>query len=1039
LLNPLEARAVTQELRKTGISLVGDVPWGTHFCHFYQTKQDLLDTLIPYFKAGLESNEFCLWIVSDSDLITVEEAKGALTQTVPDLDRHLSDGNIEILDRHDWYFEKDVLNLERVTSAWDAKVKRALALGYDGMRVSADTFWLAEKDWKDFFAYEKRVNDWITDQFMTVSCTYPLAKSGAAEVLDVVQAHQFAIARRHGEWEVIETPELIQAKAEIKRLNEELEQRVVERTGELRLANEELRKEMIERKQAEASLHVKEQEFRAIVENAPDHIIRYDREFRRVYVNPAVAETYGLPAEALIGKPIGSVIQDAGLDVKDDELAQVRQRIQAVFDTGKSCEFEIAWPTPSGRKYYSSRLFPELDLRGLVINVLGIARDITERKRAEEELAERLRFETLVTELSAAFANLSPNQVDREIDKWLQILAEFLSVNRASFFQFEDNWETLYRSHSYTVAGIEPLPPAPMGMKDQFPWITDQLRQGLTVKWERIPDDMPEEAAKEKDYAARLGVKSGLNIPVRMGGSVICAITFTSLATYRDWPDTLVARLRLVGEIFAAAVERKRADAERKRADEALRESEARNRAILKALPDLIFLLTNDGVFLDYYAKDTRDLLVRPEQFLGKHVKDVLPPELADSLTRDFQGMTEESETRVLEYPLQVGEDHRYFEARIVRCNSDKILCVARNITERKQAEDDLRKQKEILQTIIDNIPVMIRFLGPDGSILVNRAWEQTLGWSLEEVRQLKFDLFNELYPDPQERQLATEFITAATGNWEDFKIQVRDGRVINATFINIRLSDGTNISIGQDITERKQAEKQLEATTKQLRALSASLQSAREQESARIAREIHDELGGALTSLRWDLEAIDDAISEATDFTQLGDLRTKIETMITLTATTLDTIKRLASELRPMVLDELGLVDAIEWQTAQFETRTGIAVQYVCPLEKVDLNREQSTAVFRILQEAMTNILRHAQATNVNIIMTQKAGEFELTIKDNGRGITESQTSGTQSLGLLGMRERAHLVGAQIEIAGMPGKGTLVAVRIPLSVSQKT
>jgi PAS domain S-box-containing protein len=333
----------------------------------------------------------------------------------------------------------------------------------------------------------------------------------------------------------------------------------------------------------------------------------------------------------------------------------------------------------------------------------------------------------------------------------------------------------------------------------------------------------------------------------------------------------------------------------------------------------------------------------------------------------------------------------------------------------------------------------MIRFLGPDGSILVNRAWEQTLGWSLEEVRQLKFDLFNELYPDPQERQLATEFITAATGNWEDFKIQVRDGRVINATFINIRLSDGTNISIGQDITERKQAEKQLEATTKQLRALSASLQSAREQESARIAREIHDELGGALTSLRWDLEAIDDAISEATDFTQLGDLRTKIETMITLTATTLDTIKRLASELRPMVLDELGLVDAIEWQTAQFETRTGIAVQYVCPLEKVDLNREQSTAVFRILQEAMTNILRHAQATNVNIIMTQKAGEFELTIKDNGRGITESQTSGTQSLGLLGMRERAHLVGAQIEIAGMPGKGTLVAVRIPLSVSQKT
>ena len=201
------------EFRKTGISVVGDVPWGSHFCHFYETKQDLLDTLVPYFKAGLESKEFCVWVVSDSELITVAEAKGALEQAVPDLDRHLADENIEILNGLDWYLEENVFSLERVTRAWDAKLKRALARGYDGMRVSGDTFWLAEKDWKDFCAYEKQLNDSITDQPMTVLCTYPLAKSGAGEVLDVVQSHQFAIARRQGEWEVIETPELSQAKA----------------------------------------------------------------------------------------------------------------------------------------------------------------------------------------------------------------------------------------------------------------------------------------------------------------------------------------------------------------------------------------------------------------------------------------------------------------------------------------------------------------------------------------------------------------------------------------------------------------------------------------------------------------------------------------------------------------------------------------------------------------------------------------------------------------------------------------------------------
>src|SRR6267378_7527718 len=118
-------------LRQTGIAALGEIPWGTHFCHFYETKQDLLDTLVPYFKAGLESNEFCLWVVSNSDLITIEGAKEALAQAVPDLDRHLSDENIEILNGHDWYFEQDALNLERAKHGWDAKLKRALARGYE--------------------------------------------------------------------------------------------------------------------------------------------------------------------------------------------------------------------------------------------------------------------------------------------------------------------------------------------------------------------------------------------------------------------------------------------------------------------------------------------------------------------------------------------------------------------------------------------------------------------------------------------------------------------------------------------------------------------------------------------------------------------------------------------------------------------------------------------------------------------------------------------------------------------------------------------
>jgi signal transduction histidine kinase len=217
------------ELRKTGIDVLGDVPWGSHFCNFYDTKQDLLDTVVPYLKAGLENNEFCIWVISSSGLITVKEAKTALEKAVPDLDRRLSDGDVEILNEFDWYLEGNLFHKERVLMAWDLKLKRALALGYEGMRVSGDTFWLDENYLNDFYAYENQVNNFVADLPVTLLCTYPLAKSEATDILDVVRSHQFAITRRQGEWEVIESPEFIQAKAEIKRLNEELK-RFKERT-----------------------------------------------------------------------------------------------------------------------------------------------------------------------------------------------------------------------------------------------------------------------------------------------------------------------------------------------------------------------------------------------------------------------------------------------------------------------------------------------------------------------------------------------------------------------------------------------------------------------------------------------------------------------------------------------------------------------------------------------------------------------------------------------------------------------------------------
>jgi C4-dicarboxylate-specific signal transduction histidine kinase len=237
------------------------MPWGTHFCLFYETKEDLLETLVSYCKAGLEGQEFCLWVVAEP--ITEEDARHALKQAVPECGRYLLDDSIEIVSARDWYLRNGAFDIKRVIDGWNEKLARASARGYAGVRVTGDTAWLEKKDWKDFCEYEESLNGAVANQHLAILCTYPLAQCGAAEILDVVRTHQFAIARRRGSWEVIETAGHKQAKAEIKRLNDELEQRVVERTSQLTAVNEKLIKEVLERQHAEEALRRAEETVRA--------------------------------------------------------------------------------------------------------------------------------------------------------------------------------------------------------------------------------------------------------------------------------------------------------------------------------------------------------------------------------------------------------------------------------------------------------------------------------------------------------------------------------------------------------------------------------------------------------------------------------------------------------------------------------------------------------------------------------------------------------------------------------------------------------
>lgn len=205
------------QLRKTGLDPVGDRPWGTHICLFYENRQDLYDVHADYFGAGLASGEFCIWAVSDP--INREKAIESLQKAVPNFDKYLREGQIEVVPGYQWYLRGDDFDAQRITGGWHAKLDEALARGFEGMRVSGNAFWFETSLWKTFREYEAELDRSLAGRRMIVLCTYCLEASRAVDVLDVARTHNFSIAKRDGRWEFLETPELAEAKREIGRLN----------------------------------------------------------------------------------------------------------------------------------------------------------------------------------------------------------------------------------------------------------------------------------------------------------------------------------------------------------------------------------------------------------------------------------------------------------------------------------------------------------------------------------------------------------------------------------------------------------------------------------------------------------------------------------------------------------------------------------------------------------------------------------------------------------------------------------------------------
>jgi PAS domain S-box-containing protein len=333
----------------------------------------------------------------------------------------------------------------------------------------------------------------------------------------------------------------------------------------------------------------------------------------------------------------------------------------------------------------------------------------------------------------------------------------------------------------------------------------------------------------------------------------------------------------------------------------------------------------------------------------------------------------------------------------------------------------DARTQAEILQKIFDNIPVMINFVDATGHIkLVNRHWERVLGWTGAEIHDQHVDVFAECYPDPRYRQYALEFLAAAEGQWADFKTRVRDGRVIDTSWAAVRLSDGTSIGIGQDITERKRSHEALLT-------FSRRLVEVQEAERRHIARELHDEVGQILTGLTLILESSARGPSEA--------LMTTMREAQRMVMELLSRVRTMSLDLRPATLDDFGLLPALLWHFERYTALTGVRVIFgQSGLGGRRFDPEIETAAYRIAQEALTNVARHSGMPEVMVWVTAATDLLTMQVEDHGAGFDpEAALCGDVSSGLIGMRERTKLLNGRFTLESVPGTGTRLIAELPI------
>jgi PAS domain S-box-containing protein len=727
-------------------------------------------------------------------------------------------------------------------------------------------------------------------------------------------------------------------------------------------------RDITERKKAEMAIAESEAKFRAFFENSLDGILLATPEGIVLAANPAACILFGRSEEDMIGKPRESFM--------DTSAAAFQELLNEGTEKGK-IKGETVFRRKDGSAFYaeiSSAIFTDaMGEQRLSV----IFHDITERKIAEEEIRRsEARYRSLIEQANdyIMISDVDGNLID---------------VNTSMCRAFGYTREELLKMNVMELVEPQQLKAMPLNIAG--------LQAGESILRER-----------------RMLAMDGTIIEVE--------------ANVKMLPD---------GRAIAIA----RDIRERKKAEQALVTSEETRRLIMNSALDAIICMDQTGIITDWTVQAENIFGWKKEEVTGKPLAEIIIPEKYREMhRRGLQRYMETREGPVLNRLIEISALNRAgkefpIELSIIPINQSgsEFFCgFVRDITERITAQRQIEKEKKLSDQIIESLPGLFYLIDEQGNYLRwNRLKETITGYSYEEMsRKNSLDFF-----EGEEKELILKAIQAGFRNGTtsaEAHIVSRTGTRTLFYFTGIAIEyEGKRCLMGTgiDISDRKKAEAELEASYEAVRKLTGHLQNIREEERAHMAREIHDELGQQLTVLKMDISWLNKKIDTSNE-PVVGQ---KMKDLLSMLDGTVKTVRRISSELRPSMLDDLGLAAAMEWQLSEFEKRSGIRTSFDDPTEDIILPEAVKTCLFRIFQESLTNVARHANASTIHVDLHLGDSDLILQISDDGKGFDKQKISGKRTLGILGMRERTSMIGGSYEIKSSPGKGTIVTVSVPL------